>query len=76
MEIIYLILGIAIGAVASWLIARSKSLGLSKAAAEKSSYMQQLIDELKQEVNKKDNTLFAISSQLSIKETELKYRFA
>jgi DNA recombination protein RmuC len=72
MEIVYLILGIAIGAVASWLITRSKSLTLDKAAFEKNAYMQQLIDELKQEVNKKDNALFSISSQLSVKETELK----
>jgi DNA recombination protein RmuC len=72
MEIVYLILGIAIGAVTSWLLVRSKSEGYNKASAEKNIYMQQLIDELKQELNKKDNLLYSISSQLSVKETELK----
>jgi DNA recombination protein RmuC len=72
MELVYLILGIAIGVVVSWLLVKSKNQGYSKALAEKSAYMQQLIDDLKQELNKKDNTLFSISSQLSVKETELK----
>jgi len=70
--IVFLIIGIAVSGIASWLIMRSKSESRFKVLTEKSLFFQQQIEELKSAVSEKERSLIELTAKNSVKETELK----
>jgi DNA recombination protein RmuC len=72
MEIVYLIIGLLISAIATWLVLRSKNEGNLRASVERISILQQQLDELKVELSQKERSLIELTGQLSARENELK----
>ncbi len=72
MEVLYFLLGLTIGLIATWLMLRFKNEGALKALQGINTLYHQQLEELKSEISKKDDTLFALNAQYSSKETEYK----
>ncbi len=72
MEILFLIIGLVISAIATWLILRSVNKGNVQGSIEKTTLLEKQIAELKSELSNKERALIELTSQYSAKETELK----
>lgn len=72
MEILFLIIGLVISAIATWLILRSVNKGNVQGSVEKTTLLEKQIAELKSELSNKERALMELTSQYSAKETELR----
>jgi DNA recombination protein RmuC len=72
MEIVFLLIGIVLSGTATWLILRSAYKGNLQGSHEKTTLLEQQINELKSELSEKERSLIELTSQYSAKETELK----
>lgn len=72
MNIVFLVIGLIIGFLASWFIAKNLFSSGSQVLTEKLNGYQLTIDELKKQLTEKETQIITISKQLSYKEADLK----
>jgi DNA recombination protein RmuC len=72
MDIVFLLTGILLGVLATWLIMKSRIAGSERASAEKGQLLTEQIAELKRTMSEKEKALYELTAQYSIRETELK----
>ncbi|MBA7516687.1 hypothetical protein ES705_08735 [subsurface metagenome] len=72
MELVYFLSGLVIASVTGWIVFRSKSESIRQTSSEKNTIFLRQLEELKAELNKKEEVLFALNAQHSSKETEIK----
>ncbi|MBN1598921.1 MAG: DNA recombination protein RmuC [Bacteroidales bacterium] len=68
MDILYLFIGFISASLISWLIFKAKSAGVT----QENVLLQKQLGDIKNELRQKDDSLFALNAQLSVKDTELK----
>jgi DNA recombination protein RmuC len=72
MEIVYLLLGIAIGAALVWIILRSKSATKLAVATEKTNSALHELVSLKSDLNQKQEEILQLNNSLTASRTDLK----
>ena len=72
MEIVFLLTGLLLGVITSWLVFRAVQRGGQQAEKEKNQLLFRQIDELKTALSEKERSLIELTGQLSVRETEYK----
>ena len=70
MDIIYLVIGIGIGATLGWLIVRSRSSGIREVSEEKIRNFNELLSSTRNELEIKENEIIELNRSLSAKEAD------
>lgn len=73
MEIVYILIGIALASLLTWLIIRSFYAGKLSVSNEKCKQLLEYNNELKSATAEREKTLLELTSKYSAKETELKH---
>lgn len=73
MELVYLFIGLAIGAVSAWVIASLKLKSSAKIVEEKLSFISKEAEKQKADLHQKDNSILDLSRKLSAKESDFQH---
>lgn len=73
MEIIYLVLGIIIGATATWFVCSSKQKSVQFINNEKSALLTSENDRMKKEITEKDTVILEVNKKLASRESDYQH---